>query len=205
MRIAGHRVAAIAAFLIAAPAASFGEDEAPAAPDAPRVVSAPHGTLLPGSRTYLGLSLGKGLRESNCAGTAFVCDSHDRSAQLYAGRMFDANWGAELAWVDTGRIALPTGEARAQGLSLSLVGQKELLPALKLFGKLGTAYSRPDTSVMGNAAAPGADAGFGISYGGGLRYDFTPRLSARFEWDSTDYHLSGGPVRSTSLGLQYRY
>jgi hypothetical protein len=38
-----------------------------------------------------------------------------------------------------------------------------------------------------------------------VSWDFTPRLSATFEWGSYDLRAPGGPVRSTSLGLQYRY
>jgi hypothetical protein len=51
------------------------------------------------------------------------------------------------------------------------------------------------------------DQGFGLSFGGGISYDFTPRLSARIQWDSNDFRFANGrdPVRSTSLGLQYRY
>ena len=48
----------------------------------------------------------------------------------------------------------------------------------------------------------------GLSYGAGVSYDFTPRLSATLEWDSNDFRFASGgrdPVRSTSLGLQYRY
>ena len=79
------------------------------------------------------------------------------------------------------------------------------LSSVGVFGKLGTTYGRSDTSVMGNAAASGPEQGFGLSWGGGLSYDFTPRLSATFEWGSYDLRVPGGPVRSTNLGLQYRY
>jgi OOP family OmpA-OmpF porin len=167
--------------------------------------TAPHGFALPGTRSYLGLSLGRGLTATNCPTTQLLCESQqDRSAQLFAGRMFDPHWGAEVGFVDTGRLLRATGESRAQGLNLSLVGRTHLA-SFGVFGKVGTTYGRSDTSVMGNTAASGPEQGFGLSWGGGVSYDFTPRLSATFEWGSYDLRLSGGPVRATSLGLQYRY
>lgn len=167
--------------------------------------TAPHGYALPGSKSYLGLSLGRGLT-SNCPTTSLLCESRDRSALIYAGHMFDSHWGAEVGYVDTGRLLRPMGEARAEGLNLSLVGRAHM-SSFGVYGKVGTTYGRSsDTSVMGNAAAAGPDpAGFGLSFGGGVSWDFTPRLSATFEWGRYDLRLPGGPVRSTNLGLQYRY
>ena len=154
--------------------------------------------------SYLGLNLGRGLA-TNCPATALICESHDRSTQAFAGTAFTPHWGAELGFVDTGRVAGPTGQMRTQGLSLSVVGRARLLPSMDVYGKLGTAVGRSDTSVMGNTGAPSGDTGFGLAFGGGLSYDFTPSLSARFEWDSYDFRLAAGPVHSTRLGLQYRY
>lgn len=99
----------------------------------------------------------------------------------------------------------PTHDMRAQGLSLSVVGRPSLLPSFGVFGKIGTGFARPDTMVMGNTATGGPEQGFGFAYGGGVSYEFTRRLSARLEWDSYDLRPAFGPVRATSLGLQYRY
>jgi hypothetical protein len=165
--------------------------------------SAPHGYSIPGSSSYIGLSLGRGLT-SDCPATQLFCESRDRSAQLYAGRMFGTHWGAEVGYVDTGRLLQPLGESRGQGLNASLVGRAHV-SSFGVFGKVGATYGHSDTSVMGNAAAGGPEQGFGLSWGGGLSYNITPRLSATFEWVSYDLRMQGGPVRSTSLGLRYRY
>ena len=95
--------------------------------------------------------------------------------------------------------------APAEGLNLSVVGRAQV-SSLGVFGKVGTTtYGRPDTSVMGMAAAPLAEPGGGLSWGGGVSWNFTPRLSASFEWVSYDLKMPSGPVRTTSLGLRYRY
>lgn len=165
--------------------------------------SAPHGSDADGAQPYLGLNLGRGLT-SNCPTTQLFCENHDRSAQLYAGRMFDAHWGAEIGYVDTGRLLRPLSESRAQGLNLSLVGRTRV-SQVDVFGKVGTTYGRSDTSVMGNTGASGPEQGFGLSWSGGMSYVITPRLSATLEIGSYDLRMQGGPVRSTSLGLHYRY
>lgn len=86
-----------------------------------------------------------------------------------------------------------------------LVGRAQLFPAFGVYGKVGAAYSRNDPAATMGAAAPAFDAGYGLAYGGGVSWDFSPRVSATFEWGSYDLRLSTGPVRSTSLGLQIRY
>ncbi len=129
-------------------------------------------------------------------------------SRLYGGAMMGNHWGVEIGYLDLGRIAREGGKTHAQGLNLSLVGKAPLVSALGVFGRLGTTYGRTETSTSSAAIAAGTEKGFGLSYGAGLSYDFTPRLSATLEWDSNDFRFAGGgrdPVRSTSLGLQYRY
>lgn len=91
------------------------------------------------------------------------------------------------------------------GNSLFLVGRAQVFPSFGVYGKLGTAQTRPDTTVMGHSGLLSTEPGTGVSYGGGVSWDFSPRVSATFEWGSYDLRLSTGPVRSTSLGLQIRY
>lgn len=170
----------------------------------------PRGVWLPGGRSYLGLNLGRSRYGMACGGSTLLCDDSERPTHFYTGSMIGQSWGVEVGYLNMPRIARADGQARgAQGLNLSLVGKAQVGRSLSVFGKLGTTYGRSDTSVLGasSGALPG-EQGFGLSYGGGLSLDFTPRLSATLEWDSNDFRFAGGtrePVRSTSLGLQYRY
>jgi OOP family OmpA-OmpF porin len=174
----------------------------------PAIGSAPRASGLPGTRTYLGLNLSRSRYSVSCGTTALLCDDSNRVPQLYAGPMIGNFWGVELGYLDMGRIARAGSETRAQGLNLSLVGKAQVARSFGVFGKVGTTYGRSDTAAMGaSSIATGPEYGFGLSYGAGVSVDFTPRLSATLEWDSNDFRFSGGrdPVRSTSLGLQYRY
>lgn len=175
----------------------------------PAVQSSTRTAWLPGARSYLGLNLSRSRYNVSCGTTALLCDDSDQGAQLYAGTMIGNFWGVELGYLNMGRIAWAGGETRAQGLNLSLVGKARVARSLGVFGKVGTTYGRSETFALGaSSVASGAENGFGLSFGAGVSVDFTPRLSATLEWDSNDFRFSGGgrdPVRSTSLGLQYRY
>lgn len=173
------------------------------------VVTPPRGSWLPGGSSYLGLNLGRSRYSLTCESTALICDDRDRAAQVYVGTMAGKFWGVELGYLNMGRIDRGSGESRAQGLSLSVVGRAQVGPAIGLYGKLGTTYGRTDTSVLGaSRTSIGSGQGFGLSYGGGLSLDLSSRLSATLEWDSNDFRFAGSgrdPVRSTSLGLKFKY
>jgi OOP family OmpA-OmpF porin len=169
----------------------------------------PRGSWLPGTRSYLGLSLGRSRHEVSCATASLLCDRQEGPTQFFAGTMLGNFWGVELGYVDMGRMARAAGDSRAQGLNLSLVGKAQMSRSLNVFGKVGTTYGRSESaSLFSSGMTAGSGQGFGLTYGAGLSFDVTPRLSATLEWDSTDMRLPGGgrdPVRSTSLGLQFRY
>lgn len=175
----------------------------------PATESARSPWLPPAGRSYLGLNLGRSNYNIPCGSIAFLCDDSDRAVRLYAGTMVGNFWGVELGYLNMGRIARAGGETRGQGLNLSLVGKAPLARSFGVFGKVGTTYGRTETSALaGSGIAAGDERGFGLSYGAGVSFDFTPRLSAVLEWESNDFRFTGSgrdPVRSTSLGLQYRY
>ena len=167
-------------------------------------------SLLPGKgRGYVGLSLGGSRYSAPCGAASFSCDSTDTSVQISTGNMVGNFWGVELGYLDMGRINRGGGSTKARGLNLSLVGKAPVWQSVGVFGKLGATYGRTETSAAtGSGLSSGSERGFGLSYGAGVSYDFTPRLSATLGWDSHDFHFAGSgrdPVRSTSLGLQYKY
>ncbi len=159
---------------------------------------------------YVGLNVGGSHYGVSCGGTALVCDDTDTAVRVSVGSMGGNYWGAELGYLDLGKMARAGGRTRAQGLNLSLVGKAPVWQAFSVFGKVGATYGRTEASTAGPATgvAAGTERGLGLSYGAGLSYDFTPRVTATLEWDSNDFKFAGSgrdQVRSTSLGLQYRY
>ena len=202
--MAAHRTLS---FLIAAAAAALVWPVA--AQTQPSGASTRSSWLPAAGRSYLGLNVGRSNYNIPCGSIAFTCDDKDRALRLYAGTMPGNFWGVELGYLNMGRIARAGGETKAQGLNLSLVGKAPIGQSFGVFGKIGTTWGRTETtSLAGSGITAGTDRGFGLSYGAGVSFDFTPRLSAVVEWESNDFRFSGAgrePVRSTSLGLQYRY
>lgn len=166
-------------------------------------------SMMPGlSRGYMGLNIGKSDFRAGCGNGAFACDDSDTAGSIYFGSMFRDNLGAELGYVNMGRVSRGGGDTKAHGLNLSLVGKAPLSPAFSLLGKVGTTYGRTKTtSAAGSGVTAGSDNGFGLSYGIGASYDFTPNVAATINWDSHDFRFAGGrdPVRMTSVGLQYKF
>ena len=156
-------------------------------------------------RSYLGLNPARAPSAAACESIELLCAKpRDWPSQLYAGTSLNDAFRVEVGVLNFGRLPHFGSEARAQGLNFSLVGKARLGQSIGVFGKLGTTYGRTETSVMG----AGPQQNFGMSFGGGVSYQITPRLSATFELDSHELSFAGGvrdPVVSTSLGLRYRY
>ena len=95
------------------------------------------------------------------------------------------------------------------GLTLSLVGRKRVFgSSFAVYGRLGGTYASPEAQGATAFAGPGSDTGYGLSFGAGVSYEFTPRLSATFGIDSHELRLGASgreSLRSTNLGLQFRY
>jgi OOP family OmpA-OmpF porin len=169
--------------------------------------AAPMSANAPGfaARSYLGLNPARAPSAISCESIELLCaKSRDWPSQLYAGTHLNDSFRVEVGMLNFGRLPHFGADARAQGLNLSLVGNARLGRSFGVFGKLGTTYGRTETAVMG----AGPQQNFGMSWGGGVSYQITPRLSATFELDSHELSFAGGvrdPVFSTSLGLRYRY
>jgi OmpA-OmpF porin, OOP family len=163
----------------------------------------------PAGHSSLGLNPGRTSFTLSCSNVAYLCDDKDRIAQLATGRNAPSNWGLEVAQVNLGTVSRFGSSTRAQGLNLSLIGKASLGHSLRVYGRAGTLWGRTDASnLAAGSSVAGTDQGFGFSYGAGVGYDITPRLSATLEWDSNDLRFGSGThdsVRSTSIGLQLRY
>ncbi|MBC5765333.1 hypothetical protein [Ramlibacter albus] len=123
------------------------------------------------------------------------------STQLYSGPVRDHWWGRTALGLSLNRtdFRVPCFSPGGSCEELSFVGRASVGDtSFNLFGKVGS------TSHV-RTYALGADAGFGLAYGAGVSWDFSPRASATIAWDSYDLRPGSGAVRSTSLGLQLRY
>lgn len=155
----------------------------------------------------IGLHLGRSSHGMRCE-LLPVCAGGDHYMRLWGRGMLSETWGAELGLLEAGRLDGAGGSSRVQGVSLSVVRRFSVLDSVSAYGRLGTTYGHTDTTAAaGSGARQGGENGFGLSWGAGLSWQVSPRLSARVEWDRSDFRFVDGSreVRATSLGLQWRY
>lgn len=163
---------------------------------------------VPGSG-YVGLTAGTSDYSLDNGFNRFSSDLKDNAYGIQIGAYANNNFGLELGYTDFGTISRGGGSTNADGFNISVIGKFPLTPAFNLLGKIGTTYSRTDVSaVAGSGVVSGSEDGFGLSYGLGVEYTFTPQWSAALQYDSHDMTFAGDRddrVAVTSLGVRYRF
>ena len=162
----------------------------------------------PGS-SYIGLNAGQSDFSLGNGTGLFSGDDKDTAYSIYAGSYFNPYLGLEAGYTDFGKARRGGGESKAMGFNLSLVGKYPLGSSINLLGKLGTTYGRTEVSSLpGSGIASGKETGFGISYGVGAEYLFTPQLSAVAQYDEHRLEFAGAGrdrIGATTLGLRLRF
>jgi hypothetical protein len=184
---------------VAALAAATGAQAQDSSTSSGNTYSSNYSFYAPGSR-YFGLNIGQSDFSLPNGTGPFPSDNKDTSYNIYGGSYFNNNFGLELGYTDFGKANRAGGQTEAQGINLSLVGRLPLSNSFNLLGKLGTTYSHTRVS--------GTESGWGVSYGIGAEWAFTPALSAVLAWDEHDMKFSGTGnerISTTSLGLRYRF
>lgn len=158
---------------------------------------------------YVGAAIGQSKYDLSSGTGNFRFDDTDTAGKIYGGGRFNQNFGLEIGYVNMGRADRAGGRTKAQGIDLAVVGRAPLGDRFDVFGKLGTTYGWTRTSsVAGSGVQGGKDNGFGVLYGVGASYYFTPQLAGVIEVESRDFHFAGtgrDSVRATTVGLRYNY
>lgn len=157
---------------------------------------------------YIGLSAGQSKYDLNSGIGGFDFDDTGTATKIYAGGYFNPNFGLEFGYLNFGKAHRLGGSTKAQGFNLSLVGRVPLNEQFDVFGKVGSTYARTRTSgFSGLGVQTGKDNGFGLSYGLGARWAFSPQWAAVVEWERHRLHFADGKSNTnmTTLGVQYRY
>ncbi len=162
----------------------------------------------PGS-SYIGFNAGQSDFSLGNGTGLFSGDDKDTAYNIYAGSYFNPYLGLELGYTDFGKAKRGGGDTKAMGFNLSLVGKYPLGTSFNLLGKVGTTYGRTEVSSLpGSGISAGKENGFGISYGVGAEYLFTPQLSAVVQYDEHRLKFAGtgrDRIGAATLGLRYRF
>ncbi len=156
---------------------------------------------------YVGLSVGRSHYSLNC-GSLAGCDDSDTAFNLNMGGMFTPYVGAEIGYLNMGKIDLAGGSARAEGINLSLVGKIPVGSSFNFFGKIGTTYGRTRVNAPTGFTGGDRESGWGAAYALGASWDFNDHWSAVLDVQRHRFEFVGNNdewVRSTNLGLQYRF
>ena len=139
----------------------------------------------PGSG-YIGFNAGKSDFSVGGGNGLFSSEKKDNAYNIYGGTYFNPN-----------------------GINLSLVGKLPLSQSFNLLGKVGTTYARTDVSSSAASGIPGGkESGFGLSYGVGAEYFFTPVVSGVVQYDEHNMKFAGTDkerVGAATVGLRYRF
>jgi OmpA-OmpF porin, OOP family len=168
------------------------------------------GYVLPGAgQGYVGLNAGKSRFSLDEGTPAFAAEKRDSAYSVYLGGYFNANLGLEIGYNDFGSVKRAGGRTKADGVNINLVGRLPLNDSFSLLGKFGTTYGRTEVSTdpVSDIVA-GKEHAFGVSYGIGAEFAFTPQWSAVLQYDEHDLkYINAGRDRLsvTTLGLRLRF
>jgi opacity protein-like surface antigen len=164
--------------------------------------------MAPGN-SYLDLGVGRAEYSLSNGLGGFNSDKRDSSYSLRAGSYVNNMFGMDAGYTDFGDINRGGGRTQANGLNLSLIGKLPLSEQFNILGKVGTTYSRTEVSASPvSGLASGKESGFGLSYGLGVEFNFTPQWSAVMQYEEHKMKFAGGEtdrVGNTSLSARYRF
>ncbi|MES2412807.1 MAG: outer membrane beta-barrel protein [Pseudomonadota bacterium] len=157
------------------------------------------------------------------AGTVFSGGNTSKGlVKIYGGFQFTPNWGVELQYSDLGNrgvvatsaagAVLVSGSYKASQYSIAGTGTLPLSAGFSLFGKLGVTSNKGNLSVNGGGVtANSTGSQSSLLAGVGVKYNITPALALRLEYEDfgkmTSGNGFGGTVRGNaySLNLQYGF
>ena len=140
---------------------------------------------------FFGISLTRPEFQQEASGIKLVARD-DVNRKLSAGYRFSPYWQAELNYLDLTKpgltpnalLAGASPDTRGRGLQLVGTGTLPVTQKFGLYGKLGAMHSNLESSCATNIlTCAGSDRGTDVSYGVGLRYDFTQTVSVKGEWE----------------------
>jgi OOP family OmpA-OmpF porin len=152
-------------------------------------------------RFYAGASIGQTTASDGCSGIivpGITCNDSDTAWRFLGGYQIDRNFAVELGYHDFGKVKATgfgvNGEVTANVWELVGVGTLPLRNRFSVYGKLG-GY-RGDTQLRSNAGFSGSDTNTDITFGVGGRYDLSPQIAFRAEYQA--YQSVGGSTVGNS-------
>ncbi len=147
------------------------------------------------------------------------CDDKDTAWKIFGGYQFNRYIGAEIGYVDLGKVTangtilgVPvSANIKAKGFEALAVGTLPINEQFAAYGKAGFFRWDVDASaVVGGVAVAASEKGTDLTYGIGLKYNFTKNLAVRVEYqrykDLGDENTTGkSNVDVIGVGLVFKF
>ena len=168
---------------------------------------------------YLGGALGQSQVDIDCTG-ASTCDEKDTSWKIFGGYQFNKNFALEFGYANLGEATAsgsvpPFGTASVKfetmAFDLVAVGSLPIADRFSIYGKIGLyrADTDADVSVSGLGSTTESDSNTDLTFGVGVRYDFTRNLGVRAEWqrysDVSAGDFGESDIDVISVGVIWRF
>jgi OOP family OmpA-OmpF porin len=170
----------------------------------------------PDTGFYIGGSIGQS--KVDFCGDAFPganCDEKDTTWKVFAGYQINRNFALELGYIDLGEVSVsdPTGRIGLAATAWEFVGIGSIPIADRFFffGKIGLYRAETELNAAAGTLVVNADeSNTDLTFGLGLRYDFTRNLGVRLEWQRySDVKgpsiLDEGDIDVMSVGVIWRF
>lgn len=156
--------------------------------------------------SYVGGSVGLSDYTLSCSG-GLQCADRDVGFKIYGGSRINRIVGFELGYLDLGKVEFTGGDAKARGVSASLLFNAAIGAASGVHAKVGTTYGRTHVNSLEPGAPTGGETDFGLSYGLGVTAGLSRNWQLRADWDRYKFEFASGDrhINLYSVGLQYRF
>lgn len=145
---------------------------------------------------YAGFHLGQSSSSDACTGIP-SCDDKDTAWKILGGYQFNKYVAAELGYTDLGAASAPGAKLEATAFEVVAVGSFPVMDKLSIYGKLG--LFRGDAEATGPGGSV-SETNTDMTWGIGVRYDFTRNLGVRGEWQQYK-GLGGGALVETDVDV----
>jgi len=154
---------------------------------------------------YIGGALGQATQQDTCvriAGPGASCDDSSTALKILGGYQINRYVAGELGYAELGKAKASAGgvqdEIKARAWDVTAVGQYPIVDRFSVYGRLGLYFAdtKENTNVAGNSTHSNND----LTYGIGVRYDFTRNAALRGEWQHYG-DVGGGNIGTTDIDV----
>ena len=144
------------------------------------------------NNVYIGGSAGRSEFKDGCASSG-SCDNEDTALRIFGGYQFNRYLAAELGYHELGEVSTSAGDNEGKAWEFVAIGSFPFTSTFSVYAKLG--------GYWGQLEGPFDDEeNTDLTYGVGLRYDFTRNWGVRGEWQRYS-NLGGGRLVETDVDV----